>query len=155
MGMFGGLFAPGDGAIVYKVFRRAGRDPVRERAGRAVFEAEVAAYRIAVADPGLRRYVPGFHGVVRVQAIRDAGGHSRLSDYLPDCCYAIDRVSGEEDKYTGLFETEDWPPLERLMARFADAGIHYLDDASVFNARDDSQLKIIDFATHDVASRFL
>lgn len=83
----------------------------------------------------------------------DEGGVDVGGGYLLDCCYVIERLTGEERGAFGVPE-ERLPEVYRLLEAFEEAGIGYTADASVFGWENGKTLKFIDIATRDVRADF-
>jgi hypothetical protein len=135
---------------VYKVFltaSAAGSGPPDETR-REVFEAEVAAYKIAMGQPLIRGLVARFVRTVPFDAVTAQG--SPISDrYLAGCCYEVEFLQGPIEKLAPI----DDPPahIEAVVRKMEAFGIHYTLDASCEHRDAPERIRLIDFATHDPA----
>ncbi len=150
-GTFADIFSPSPGDRAYKVFRRIG-DPAVADVAPHVFDAETAAYRIAVEHPRLRAHVPAYFGPITVAQVCDAQGTDVSDRYWLHLSYAMQRLARDPDerKVGSFFNSSEWHLMKPLVQVFEGAGIDHLGDASVFYWKTDSPV-LIDFATSDAA----
>jgi hypothetical protein len=155
-GAFASVFSPGDGAV-YKLFKSRHHptnltqdrtEPHIDLIARATFKSELAAYRRIKADSELAPHIAAFHGIVVIDEVRD-GSADVSGHYLMDCCLKMQQLTGHDVKETAL------PPasarvVKWLQERFSERGVHYLRDASYFNADNPTNIAIIDFAVCEI-----
>src|SRR6266545_5897042 len=151
-GSFADVFVPRPGDKAYKVFRRID-DPIISHVAPYVFEAEVAAHRIAAATPALVKYVPAFYGTEPVAAVVDENGNDVSRGYWLELCYVTARLADDPDerKFGSFFNAEEWHLMRPLEELFEAAGIDHLGDASVLHWRSGNPV-LIDFAVSDAAA---
>ena len=158
-GAYSEVFRSADGERLFKLFIN-GKHPSNVSQGlthpdhdgqrRRTFAAECEAYEIAMSHPRIRRHVPQFYGRVEVNDVVDQRGNSVANDYLLDCCYSLEYVSGNERKL-GVYVGGEHPQhLAELLKDMDAAGIGYLLDASVLMPEDSESFQIIDFATREI-----
>ena len=150
-GAYADVFARPGGQVA-KLFRRKPLDP-DGRAVRAMFAAETSAFAIGHSNPGLSRSLAAFYGPVSVSGVDASSGPPVDGSYWLDCCYAIERLRGEERKVFAL-PSLSLPSVETLLDRLSAAGVGYGADASAFGWQNVTSMKLIDVATYDVAATF-
>jgi hypothetical protein len=151
-GAYADIFRPPDG-LVYKLFA-SGQYPtnVRQRLTRPeddsrrrnTFLSECAAYQRAGQHPYLRNHVPRFFGQFVIQDVTE-GDQSVAHNYILECCYAMEYITGVATKLGG-YRPEH---IQRALSAFLEAGIRHLTDASVFFPDDPENFKFIDFAIEE------
>ena len=151
-GAFADIFAPPPDDRAYKLFRRI-TDPMLAHVAPYVFEAETAAYQIAMKHPDLCSRVPAYFGLAPVSHVLAADGTDVNDGYWLELCYAMERLTPdpEERKFGSFFNSSDWHLMEPFELAFEGAGIGHLGDASVLYWRT-SAPKLIDFAVSDAAA---
>jgi len=118
--------------------------PKQSREGRiATFHAQCRAYELASGDAYLRDHIPTFFGRQLIEDLIDENGQSLKRDYLLECCYAMEILTGEETKFPRNYQTEHGH-LQRAISRFDELGIN-VGDASAFQMIDPVRFKFIDF----------
>ena len=151
-GFFSSVFMDYPNGVAHKLFKghchpsisREGRQ-VRDGVRRLVFQDEIKAYEIASRSPILRRYVPEFFGVVRVDGVSDASGNDLSHLYLLDCCYSMELIEGDAIDFD-----PSKPDVDEIVREFAAEGIEILGDSSCFVDDGPPRMKIIDFRTRDI-----
>ncbi len=151
-GTFADIFAPPPDDRAYKLFRRI-TDPMLAQVAPYVFNAETAAYRIAMEQPDLRSRVPTYFGPSPISHVLAADGKDVSDGYWLELCYAMERLTPdpEERKFGSFFNSSDWHLMEPFELPFEDAGIGHLGDASVLYWRTGAPM-LIDFAVSDAAA---
>jgi hypothetical protein len=132
-----------DGRI-YKLFKRSADPECHERAAES-FEKQCSAYRRAMKHPILRRHVAEFLGTCNVEQVIDDEGNDISDGYRLDACYAIEELSGPEEKVTAPIITSQYPHVAKMRTLFAEHGISSTGDSSVFSYDDPDDFKLIDF----------
>ena len=144
-GVYADVFAAHSKA--YKLFKSGPEIPPRQtKAGRRrLFESQCEAFRLASSDPWLRNHVAAFHGLCVIEDVIDATGISIGTDYLLDCCYALELIGPDETdfKVTAQCVRQCGERLHEAIERFDRLGISVLD-SSVFHYADPERFKFID-----------
>ena len=151
-GTFADIFAPPPDDRAYKLFRRI-TDPVLTQVAPYVFNAETAAYLIAMEQSDLRSRVPAYFGPSPVSHVLAADGTDVSDGYWLELCYAMERLAPdpEERKFGSFFNPSERHLMEPFELAFEGAGIGHLGDASVLYWRTNAPM-LIDFAVSDAAS---
>jgi hypothetical protein len=151
-GAFADIFWPSGGAFVYKLFISFRHDtnvsqrltnPENDQLRRKTFDSECRAYEIAAEDTFLCDHSP--HSFRRC-AIADVIDYdeSVATNYLLECCYAMEYIDGIATKLRLL--DDQLTHISEAGQAFRRAGIGYTTDASAFFATDPQKFKFIDFA---------
>jgi hypothetical protein len=120
-----------------------------------VFETENQAYICIQGSKLLGMFTPTYYGVRTIKMVHNCD--TDISNYyLLDCCYLIEYIVGRDEKLNILrqnkiliksLEINISFQLQAILDEFEKCGIEYiLDSQVIFN---DSEFKIIDFATKD------
>jgi len=158
-GAYSEIFRSVDGKRAFKLFISGAHpsnlsqgltNPVHDLQRRNTFTAECEAYEIAMADPRISCHVPHFYGRAEVNDILDERGNSIATDYLLDCSYSMEYLSGTDMKL-GSYAGQNYPPhIAEFLKDMEASGIGYLLDASAFMPDDPESFRIIDFATRKI-----
>jgi hypothetical protein len=106
-----------------------------------VYESQCQAFDIASRDSWLKRHVPIFYGACPIEKVFDKDGTNISAQYLLDCCYATELLSGCD---VGVPEAIlNHPHIAEAATIFNNRGIR-TRDASVFDCTDPDNFKIID-----------
>lgn len=165
------VFIDAENNFVYKVFKSLHHSEIQNSSEkdydeetfrqykRAVFQAEYVAYQFVQRSELLKRFTPVFHGIEVLEGVTGETGDDESRFYLLDCCLKLKFVEGDDLKLNegarqspaGLrILSDEGVSIEQLEAEFAKTEIFYLRDASVII--NETELKFIDFATHEVKS---
>lgn len=74
----------------------------------------------------------------------DTDGTDISGRFFLDHCYVLDLVQGPEDKI--LQQHGRLLHVKRMVQEFHSCGIRYLEDASIFYAKNPKKMKVIDIA---------
>lgn len=111
----------------------------------AVFQSEVGAYELAMANPSVSRLVPKFYGRVEIGSVKDHGGNDISEKYFLPLAYQMELLPGPFYKMSS--------PLVRngnqIQSIFIAAGIYHIIDASASIDESGQVLKVIDFALQE------
>jgi hypothetical protein len=101
------------GGRAYKLFRSKPEVPPRRtREGRReIFERQCEAYRVAGSFAFLSQHIPQYFGTIEVEDVISTEGESIKDDFLLDCCYVTELVSGTENKVTDAVIIEQYRVL--------------------------------------------
>lgn len=165
------IFIDAPNKVAYKIFKSfhhldigdSGEKPFGEETfsnyKREVFQTEFDAYELVQRSEFLKRFTPIFHGREVLEGVTGETGDDESRFYLLDCCLKLEFVDGDDLKLNegakqspaGLrILSDEGVSIEQLEAEFAKTEIFYLLDASVIT--NETELKFIDFATHEVKS---
>ncbi len=156
-GAYADIFrAPGE-MLAYKLFL-SGQHPtnVSQRLTRPedahrrsnTFLSECEAYRRAGQHPYLRDHIARFADRYVIQDVTDCA-RSVAHHYMLDHCYAMEYIKGAARKI-GEYPKGSRPEnIQKALNSFYEAGICYLEDASVFFPDDPHNFIFIDFAIQE------
>ncbi len=136
------IFYDSESSLVRKVFFQKGRTHSEVR---AIYNAEIEAYKIAMNSTTLKPFVPGQFKRCENQKIVDGNGLFCSSLFFEDCAYEIEFVRGDFVKVGAL----GTPEARALIRAFKNEGINHTSDMSVVLDDDEKILKAIDFATQE------
>jgi len=110
--------------VATKIFKR--NHSLTDDFIRMVFQSEVDAYLKVQNFPALREITPKFYGPVRFEKIlNNAQGLPSAATLMGDCAYQMEYIQAP------FIKLGTHPQRGAIEKVFADAGIHYLKDASV------------------------
>lgn len=138
-GAFGTVFFHPDG-LATKVFKKqsqASREYICK-----VFKSEVDAYGAAIADSELRKIVPAFYGIVFVEKIVNECNIDISGEFELDLSYQMQKIEGCFQKIHNVPKDQ----FNFLKGLFLNAGIEYIEDASVVLDLSGNVRYIVDFA---------
>lgn len=121
----------------YKIFKQ--RDDMNHLSN--VFNSEVKAYEIAMADKELSNYIPKYFGKISIGKLANA-----QDAIVNDKAYEMELIEGNFIKISLLSPS---PENCKILERFKKKGVEYLKDASVILDEHSRISKIIDFATEE------
>jgi hypothetical protein len=108
-------------------------DPEDDQRRQKIFDSECRAYEIAGEDTFLRDHIPySFRRCVITDVIED--DKSAATNYLLQCCYAMEYLEGVATKLRAL--DDHLTHISEAKRAFHSAGIRHTTDASVFFATD-------------------
>jgi hypothetical protein len=155
-GAYSDIFQPIPDGKVYKLFDSVqhpdriwnfGNRPEDNERRRKVFHSECEAYNLAGSNLFLRDHIPHFFGSCEIESVI---GPNRPVDehYLRGCCYVMEYIDDSPIKLGEI--RSDFPGhIREALRHFKEAGIDYLEDASIFFVDDPQEFKFIDFAVRD------
>jgi hypothetical protein len=106
------------------------------------FQSELKVWEIASTRQDLRELTPVFYGRVQITNVIDQHGKDISNLYLPDCCYSMEWIRGNAQKFDLL--SGKYPDV---IPHFQNAGILHTIDMSVIIIK--NKIKLIDFAVRD------
>jgi hypothetical protein len=155
-GAFGTVLIDRANLRVYKLFKSnrhpdyIGDDSFADERNKMVFKSEIEAYKIAGANPLLKRHTPEYFGEPQIDKILDQRENNISHLYLLDCCYCIGLCEGNEQKLGQCVQQH----LTHFAERLKQQGVRYVIDCSVFKPESEKCFKFIDFATHDAVTLY-
>lgn len=138
-GVYAHVFQVDDKA--YKLFLSF-RPPQTEEKRRSTFQSQCRAYHRAASDPDLTKHIATFNGTCAIEDVVDLEQKSIKDNYLLDCCYVLEVLSGSKAKVLAVRDGLSY--LHDAYFAFHRKGF-YLGDADVFNFDDPERFKFIDF----------
>lgn len=92
-----------------------------------------------------KQWISLFFGTHRIERVVNSEGEDVTCQFLTKCCYSVELVEGGEPRKPN--DLRELNHIDEFKKGMRDAGIGYLEDASVFDALDAKRFKVIDFAT--------
>jgi hypothetical protein len=141
----------GPGGLAYKIFKaakhrdRVGEEPYIEAECRAVFELECSAFKKIAVYEKLAAHVPAAFERIAVAHVLDPSGNDVSTEYMLNCCYRMEVISGTPEKLTGGTRNT-FPWVRAFTANLADIGVTGTNDCSVFFRECADSFQIIDFS---------
>jgi hypothetical protein len=159
-GAYGHIFQSPSKLLAYKLFlsghhpasvSQSLTSPEHETRRRNIFLSECDAYKRAAKHPLLCTHIPKNFQIYVIEDVIDLD-RSVADLYKLDCCYAMEFIEGTFTKLRPHAIVDQPDHIKNVLKAFTEAGIFYLEDASIFCRDDPENFRIIDFATRDFQS---
>jgi hypothetical protein len=129
------------GGKAYKLFL-AYPSPHSAEKRRSTFQSQCSANQRAAADLELQRHVAAFYGTCPIEDVIDREGSSIRDNYMLDCCYVLEVLTGNNAKVLAVRDKFDH--LQVAYGVFRQKGFS-LADADVFEYEHPQRFKFVDF----------
>ena len=132
--------------VATKIFRK--NNGIPEKHVKKVFLSEVEAYNLASSSQDLVKIVPKFFGTVQFEEIINKYDlYIDPSNFLLNCAYQMEHIKAR------FYKLGNYDIRDEVSKRFANAGIHYLTDASIAilkpHDKNSINFRVIDFAVQE------